>query len=110
MDCIAYPRENKEQQNRNLNAIRPPIPQNRQRDQRNPPNPPIRPPFQENYVEHVGEDQVEDEIHQLDIESLPTFLTKEEHNKACLKRGVISAGETYDFKRGYQIVVMEVQR
>ena len=53
---------------------------------------------------------VEDEIHRLDIDSPSTFLTEVEHDKACLERGEMHAGEIDDFKRGYKLVVMEVQR
>ena len=42
------PRENQEQKNRNLNARRPQIAQHRQRSL---PNPLVRPPFQENFVD-----------------------------------------------------------
>ena len=70
------PKKNQEQPNRNQNARRPQTHQNRKRDQRNPPDPPVRPPFQENYVEQDGENQVEDEIHQLDTKSPSTVLTK----------------------------------
>ena len=63
MDGIPPPKENQEQQNRNYNVRRPQILQNRERDQRNPPIPPIRPPFQENYVNQDSENQAEGEIH-----------------------------------------------
>ena len=54
------PRENQEQQNRNQNAR---IPQVLLNKERNPPEPPVRPPFQENFVDQDGENQAEDEIY-----------------------------------------------
>ena len=53
------PRENQEQRNRNLNSRRPQISQNWKR---NPPYPPVRPPFQDNFMDQDGENQNEDEI------------------------------------------------
>ena len=61
-------------------------------------------------MDQDGENIAKDEILQLDTDSLSTFLTKEEHDKACIERGEMHVGETNDFKRGYQLVVMEVQR
>ena len=61
-------------------------------------------------MEQNGENQAKDEIHQLDTDPPSTFLTKEKHDKSCLERGEMSAKETYEFKRGYQLVVMEAQR
>ena len=78
------PRENQEQRNRNLNSRRPQISQNRKR---NPPYPPVRPPFQDNFMDQDGDNQTEDEICQLDTELPATFLTKEEHDNAFLERG-----------------------
>ena len=65
--------ENQEQQNRNLNARRPEISQNRKR---NPLDPPLRASFQENFVVRDMENQTEDEIFPLDTEPPVTFLTK----------------------------------
>ena len=78
------PRENQEQRNRNLNSRRPQISQNWKR---NPPYPPVRPPFQDNFMDQDGENQNEDEICQLDTEPLATFLTKEEHHNDFLEIG-----------------------
>ena len=87
------PRENQEQRNRNLNSRRPQISQNKKR---NFPYPPVRPPFQDNFMEQDGENQTKDEIHQL------------EHDNAFLKRGETLRGKTNDFRRGYQFVVLDV--
>ena len=65
--------ENQEQQNRNLNARMPKISQNRKT---NPLDPPLRAPFQENFVVQDMENQAEDEIFPLDTEPPVTFLTK----------------------------------
>ena len=61
-------------------------------------------------MDRDGENQAEDEIHQLDTESHATFPTKEEHDNACLERGEIPPDETDDFRRGYQIIVLDAQR
>ena len=61
-------------------------------------------------MERDSEYQAEDEIHQLGTASPSTFLTKEEHDHACMERGEMPSEETEDFKKGYQLVVMEVQR
>ena len=61
-------------------------------------------------MEQDGETQVEDEIHQLDTNSTPTVFTKEEHDNACLERGEMPPKESEDFRRGYQLGVLNVQR
>ena len=60
---IPPPRENQEKQHINQNSTRPQISQNRKRDQRIPPDPHVRPQFQENYVDQKGGIQAKDEIH-----------------------------------------------
>ena len=101
------PKENQEQQNRNLNSRRPQISQNRKW---NPPDPPIGPQFHESFMDQDGENQIEDEIHQLDTEPLATFLTKEEHDNAFLETRETLPGDTNDFRRGYQLAVLDTQR
>ena len=61
-------------------------------------------------MEQDCENQAKDEIHQLYVDSLSTFLTKEEHNKYFLERGEIPTKETKDFKKIYQLVVLDLQR
>ena len=68
----------REQQNRNQNVGQPQILQNRARDQRIPPEHPVRPPFQQYYLEEGCEDPTEDEIHLLDSELVPSFLSRED--------------------------------
>ena len=60
VDGIPPPRENQEQKNRNQNSIRPQVIQNRKI---NPLDPLVRPPFQDNFMDHDGEHQDEEEIH-----------------------------------------------
>lgn len=74
------PKYHQEQQNRNQNVRRPQILQNRLRDQINIPEQLVRPPLKENYVRHNYDDQVEDEIHHLDVELSPSFLTREDND------------------------------
>ena len=47
-------------------------------------------------MDQDGENQAEDEIHQMETNSLVTFLTKEEHENAYLKRGEMPQEETED--------------
>ena len=58
-------------------------------------------------MDQDGENQTETEIHQLDTEPPVTFLTKEEHDNAFLERGETLPGEINDFRRGYQLAVLE---
>ena len=58
-------------------------------------------------MDHDGENQTEEEIRQLDIEPSATFLTKEEHENAFLERGEMLPSETDDFKRRYQLAVLD---
>ena len=60
-------------------------------------------------MDQYGENQFEDEIHQLETYSPTTFLTKEEHDNACFERGEMPPDETEDFMRGYQLVVLDAQ-
>ena len=80
-------REQNEPQIRNPNLRRPippPLPENRQRDMRNPRNQeeqPIRPPFPENYVDdNDGAEAIEDHIHHFGDLVSEIYLTEEEHN------------------------------
>ena len=82
MDNKSPPRENQEQQNRNQNVRRPQALQNRQRDQRNPPGQPVKPPFHKNYVEQEYGNEAEGEIHQLDTDSSYGYFTKEGHDNS----------------------------
>ena len=66
--------------------------------------------FKKKCVDQDGENQAEDEIHHLDIDSPTTFLTKEEHDITCIERGDVSLRETTDFRRGYQLEVLDEQK
>ena len=85
MDNRAFNREQVDPKSRNPNFRRPnpPIlPQNRQRDMRNPRNQEeqqIRPPFLENYVADE-EDPTENEIHLLGELDREIYLTEEKHS------------------------------
>jgi len=59
-------REANEGQNRNQNFRRPPVPKIRQREQKNPTDQLVRPPFQEHFVDAEYEEPNEDQIHQVD--------------------------------------------
>ena len=45
-------------------------------------------------MDQDGEHQIEEEIHQLDTDSPTTFLTKDEHDNACLDMGEVPTEET----------------
>ena len=51
----------------------------------------------------------QDEICQLDTQAPSTFLTKEEHDNAFLETRETLPGDTNDFKRGYQLAVLDAQ-
>lgn len=72
----------REQQNRNQNVGRPQILQNRARDQIIPPEQSVIPPFQQYYLEEICDDPAEDEIHLLDSELVPSFLSREDHDNS----------------------------
>ena len=50
----------------------------------------------------------QDEIHQLDTQAPSTFLTKEEHDNAFLEIRETLPRDTNDFRRGYQLTVLDV--
>ena len=52
----------------------------------------------------------EGEIHQLNTDSSSGFFTKEEHDNSCHEVEELPTEETKDFQRGYQLVVMDLQR
>jgi hypothetical protein len=68
-------------QHRNPNFIIAPIPQIRQRDQRNQGDQQVKPPFQNNYVNENFDESIEDNIHCCVGTETYVFLTKEEHDQ-----------------------------
>jgi hypothetical protein len=68
-------------QPRNQNFRRAPVPQIRQRDQRNQGDQQIKPPFQNNYVNEYFDQTIEDNMHCCDDTETNVFLTKEEHDQ-----------------------------
>ena len=74
-------REQTKPHNKNQNFRRPPVPQIRQREQRNPGDQAVRPPFQANFVTDEYEDPNENQIHQVDQNEPNVYLTKEEHDR-----------------------------
>jgi len=74
-------RDQDELQHRNQNFIRAPVPQIKQRDQRNQGDQQIKPPFQNNYVDENFDESLEDNIHCCDNTETYVFLTKEEHDQ-----------------------------
>jgi len=101
MDNRPPPRDHQEQQNKNQNVRRPHILQNRARDHRNLPDHPVRPPFQQNYVEQDYEDQTREEIHHLDDELFPAFLTREDHDSSSRATESLQAIEAEGIHKGY---------
>lgn len=99
-----------EQQNRNQNIGRPQIPQNQARDQRIPPEQSVRLPFQQYYLEEGCEDPVEDEIHLLDSELVPSFLSREYQDISTRQVERSQATQEEAFQKGYQLAMFKVQR
>jgi len=111
VDPRQAPREENEGQNRNQNFRRPPVPQIRKREQRNPTDHPVRPPFQEHFVAADYEYLNEDQIHQVDQNDARVYLTKEEHDRwCCEKDGEVLDTFTENYKLGYQNAVMELEK
>ena len=102
------PKEGQDQKNRNQNVRRLEVLQNKQKDQRNPHDQPIIPPFQDNYVEQEYGNQGEGDIHQLYTDSSSGFLTKEEHDDSLHEAEELRVEETKNFQRGYQLAVMDL--
>jgi hypothetical protein len=73
--------QQQEPQIRNPNFRRPQFPQIIQREQRNPVDQQVIPPFQENIVAEDTK-ETEDHIHCLDKNDPNLYLTKEEHHKS----------------------------
>lgn len=86
-------------------------PQNQQRPTENrnqQPNPPVRPPFQQNLVDEEDDPKIpEESIHFLDEEMSGIFLTKEEHVESDL---VYQGKEPSDYLKGYQHAIFEMQK
>ena len=61
----------------NQNFRRAPVPQIRQRDQRNQGDQQIKPPLQNNYVNEYFDQTIEDNMHFCDDTETNMFLTKE---------------------------------
>ena len=108
MDSRPPPRENEERLNINQNVRRPQVLQNGKREQRNPPNYLVRPPFQENYVEQEYGNEAEAEIHQLETDSSSGVFTKEQCDNSCHEAEELPDEETKEFKKGYQLAVMDL--
>ena len=81
---------------RNPNFRIPPIPQARQRDQRNPNDQQIRPPFQENMLDDEYLPENENHIHCIDQSQTDCYLTKEEHDHAKENQEVDSLSPQLD--------------
>ena len=116
MDNRGFNREQADPQIRNPNFRRPNppvLPQNRQRDIRNPRNQEeqqIRPPFPENYVVDE-EDPTENEIHLFGELDSEIYLTEEEHNMFTQEDGHGEfERETEQYQRGYMHAMDDVQR
>jgi hypothetical protein len=110
-------RDQTELQLRNPNFRRLPVTQIRQRDQRNQGDQPIKPPFQNNYVDENFEESLEDNIHCCDDVETNVFLTKEEHDKFIeendkfmQERNDMLLMETKEYKKGYQNAIMQFQK
>jgi hypothetical protein len=68
-------------QPRNQNSRRAPVPQIRQRDQRNHDDQQIKPHFQKNYANENFDPTIEDNMHCCEDTETNVFLTKEEHDQ-----------------------------
>ena len=84
--------------------------QSRARDQRIPPEQPVRPPFQQYYLEEGCEDPTEDEIHLLGSELVPSFLSRGDQDTSTQQVERSRATEEEAFQKGYQLAMFEVQR
>jgi hypothetical protein len=109
LDNRPPPRERQDPQVRNPNFRRPPVPQIRQRDQRNQGDQQIRPPFQENYVEDFVEEP-EDQIHLFDEDDSEIYLTKEEHDMFQQEQDNEVLMDSEEYRQGYQNVIYEFQK
>jgi hypothetical protein len=110
-------RDQAELQHRNPNFRRAPVPQIRQRDQRNQGDQQIKPPFQNNYVNENFDESLEDNIHCCDDTETDVFLTKEEHDqfmdandKFMQENDDMLSMETKEYKKGYQNAIMQFQK
>ena len=61
-------------------------------------------------MEQDYENQAEDEIHQMDIDSSSSSLNKEENDNSSLEIKELPTKETKEFKKGYQLAVLDLQR
>lgn len=102
--------QQQETQIRNPNFKRPQFPQIRQRDQRNPIDQQIRPPFQENVITEDVEDN-KYHINCFDKNEPKFYLTKEEHDNSYQELNDDSlTAENMDYQRGYQNAILEFQK
>jgi hypothetical protein len=104
-------------QPRNQNFRRAPVPQIRQRDQRNQGDQQIKPPFQNNYVNEDFDQTIEDNMHCCDDTETNVFLTKEEHDqfmdandKFMQDNDDMLSLETKEFRKGYHNAIMQLQK
>ena len=98
-----------ENQIRNPNFRRTPPPQ---RNQRNPEDQKIRPPFPENFVDEEGEeDPMDNQIHHFDDIDSKIYLTEEEHNLFSQEDDYhISEIDSKQYQRGYQNAIDDFQK
>jgi len=85
--------------------------QNQQRPRENinqHPDPPVRPPFQQNLVDEENEPKIpEESIHCFDEEVSRIFLTKEEHDESSITK---PGEELSDYLKGYQHAIFEMKK
>ena len=117
MDTRPVNQEQNEPQIRNPNIRRPippPLPQNRQRDMRNPRNQEdqqIRPHFPKNYVaDDDGAESIEDHIHHFGDLDSEIYLTEEEHSMFSQEDDNKYFEELEQYQKGYMHAINDVQR
>ena len=77
------------------------------------PDPQIRPPFQENYVEESQDQEAKDDtqINLLEtIEEDIVFLTQEDHELYMLQQLQLESSESFVFKKGYELAIYDVHK
>ena len=109
LDNIPPNREQSRNQIRNPNFRRPPPPP---RNQRNPEDQQIRPPFLENLVDEEGEeDPMDILIHHFDDIDSEIYLIEEEHNLFSQEDDYhISEIDSKQYQRGYQNAIDDFQK